>query len=134
MAHGFHRSGRRQGGGFYDHADDGSRELWPGLSAFARKSRRTPSADEATDRLLYIQAIETLRCLQEGVIASTRDANIGSIFGWGFPERTGGAAQFVNHVGVTRFVERARELAQRHGARFEPPALVLRLAADHHPL
>jgi len=128
MAHGFHRSGRRKGGGFYDYADDGSRALWPGLSAFARKSRRTPSAEEACDRLLYIQAIETLRCLQEGVITTTRDANIGSIFGWGFPERTGGAAQFVNHVGITRFVERSRELAQRYGARFEPPALVVRLA------
>ena len=133
MAHGFHRSGRRHGGGFYEYADDGSRELWTGLSAFVRKSRRTPSADEALDRLLYIQSLETLRCLQEGVITSTRDANIGSIMGWGFPERTGGAAQFVNHVGVARFVARARELAQRYGARFEPPALLLRLAdEDRH--
>jgi 3-hydroxyacyl-CoA dehydrogenase/enoyl-CoA hydratase/3-hydroxybutyryl-CoA epimerase len=134
MAHGFHRAGRRHGGGFYDYADDGSRELWPGLSTFVRKSRRTPSADEARDRLLYIQVIETLRCLQEGVITSTRDANIGSIFGWGFPERTGGAAQFVNHVGVASFVARARELAQRHGNRFAPPALLVRLADENRSL
>ncbi|MCX7894322.1 MAG: 3-hydroxyacyl-CoA dehydrogenase, partial [Burkholderiales bacterium] len=73
---------------------------------------------ELKDRLLYRQAIETLRCLAEGVLKSRHEANIGSIFGIGFPAWTGGAAQFVRHVGVERFIARAGALAERHGARF----------------
>ncbi len=86
------------------------------------------------DRLLYAQAIETVRCLQEGVLSSTRDANIGSIFGWGFPAYTGGTAQFVNHIGVAAFVARARELAKRYGERFEPPAMLVTLAEEGRTL
>ncbi|MGD9946632.1 MAG: hypothetical protein AB7S98_25740 [Burkholderiaceae bacterium] len=125
MAHGFKRMGRAHGGGFYDYPEDGEKSLWTGLKVFERRARPV-SFDDVKDRLLYIQAIETVRCLQEGVVLSTRDANIGSIFGWGFPSYTGGAAQFINHVGVSAFVARARELASRYGERFEPPALLLR--------
>ena len=133
MSHGYRRMGRAHGGGFYDYPADGPKHLWPGLSAFA-KGGKAVNPDDINDRLLYAQAIETVRCLQEGVLGSTRDANIGSIFGWGFPAYTGGTAQFVNHVGVARFVERARELAARYGERFEPPALLVQLAAEGRPL
>jgi len=86
------------------------------------------------DRILYRQAIEAARCLEEGVLTTTHDANIGSIFGIGFPAWTGGALQFVNSVGVKKFVERADELAKKHGARFAPPKLLRDQAAKNEPL
>ncbi|HZC25953.1 MAG TPA: hypothetical protein VE287_02950, partial [Actinopolymorphaceae bacterium] len=68
-------------------------------------------------------AVETLRCLQEDVVTSARDANVGSIFGIGFPAWTGGAVQFVEaYGGWERFAARAEELAERYGERFRPPS------------
>ena len=89
---------------------------------------------EMKDRILYRQAIETARCLEEGVLEHVHDGNIGSIFGIGFPAWTGGALQFVNHVGVAKFVARADELALKHGERFAPPKLLRDLAAKNKPL
>jgi 3-hydroxyacyl-CoA dehydrogenase/enoyl-CoA hydratase/3-hydroxybutyryl-CoA epimerase len=83
--------------------------------------------------MLYIQSIETIRCLEEKVLESTRDANIGSIFGIGFPGWTGGAVQFVNHVGVRHFAKRAHRLQEKYGARFAPPALLLEHAEANRP-
>ncbi len=133
MAHGFRRMGRAFGSGFYDYPQGEPRELWSGLKAFERRSRSIPPEDVG-DRLLYVQAIEAVRCLQEGVVASHGEANVGSILGWGFPSYTGGAVQFVNHVGVAAFVARARELASRYGARFEPPALLLEHERSGEPI
>ena len=133
MAHGFKRMGKTHGGGFYDYPQDAEKSLWPGLKVFERGARTVPFED-VKDRMLYAQALETVRCLQEGVLESTRDANIGSIFGWGFPAWTGGTIQFVNHVGVRNFVARAQELAQRYGERFTPPALLLQHAEQDKPL
>lgn len=133
MAHGYRRMGRAYGGGFYEYPADGPKHLWEGLDTFKRGRKEVPLAD-VKDRMLYAQALEAVRCLQEGVVESTRDANIGSIFGWGFPAYTGGAAQFVNHVGVAAFVARANELAGKYGERFAPPKLLLDLAAAGKPL
>jgi 3-hydroxyacyl-CoA dehydrogenase / enoyl-CoA hydratase / 3-hydroxybutyryl-CoA epimerase len=82
------------------------------------------------DRLLYVQANEAARCLDEGVVLSVADANVGSVLGWGFAPFLGGVLQFVNHVGPARFVERSRDLAVRHGARFEPAAAIVRLVTE----
>ena len=87
-----------------------------------------PAQRELMDRLLDAQANEAARCLDEGVLRSVADANVGSILGWGFAPFLGGVLQFVNHVGPARFVERLRELAERHGARFEPAAGLVALA------
>ncbi|MCD6735018.1 MAG: 3-hydroxyacyl-CoA dehydrogenase NAD-binding domain-containing protein [Burkholderiaceae bacterium] len=133
MAHGFKRMGRTHGGGFYDYPEHGEKTLWPGLKVFERGGRSIPFED-IKDRMLYVQAIETIRCLQEGVLESTRDANIGSIFGWGFPAWTGGTIQFVNHVGARAFTARAQELAQRYGERFAPPELLSKHAGQDTPL
>jgi 3-hydroxyacyl-CoA dehydrogenase / enoyl-CoA hydratase / 3-hydroxybutyryl-CoA epimerase len=133
MSHGYKRMGRAFGGGFYDYPEAADKQLWPGLKIFARGAKSVPLED-VKDRLLYAQAIETIRCLEEGVLESTRDANIGSIFGWGFPAYTGGTAQFVNHVGTKAFCERADELAQKYGERFTPPRLLRFLAAQNKPL
>lgn len=133
MAHGYKRMGRAYGGGFYDYPEGGEKHLWEGLKTFVRSSKQVPLED-IRDRLLYIQALETMRCIQEGVVESTRDANIGAIMGWGFPAYTGGTAQFVNHIGVQRFVARAQELASRYGERFTPPAILIKLAAEGKPV
>ena len=85
--------------------------------------------EELKDRILYRQAIETGRCLEEGVLATVHDANIGSIFGIGFPAWTGGALQFINSVGPAKFVERADQLAKLHGERFKVPQIVRDKAA-----
>jgi 3-hydroxyacyl-CoA dehydrogenase/enoyl-CoA hydratase/3-hydroxybutyryl-CoA epimerase len=127
MAHGFRRMGRDSGAGFYDYDDDGTKSLWSGLKAFERRSARIPPED-VEDRLLFIQALETVRCLDEGIVASLADANTGSLEGWGFPAASGGSAQFINQWGVKAFVERARQLAARYGERFTPPDRLVELA------
>ena len=76
----------------------------------------------------HITSIETIRCLEEGVLQSVADANIGSVMGIGAPPWTGGTLQYVNYVGPRAFVECARQLAARHGARFQPPKLLLDMA------
>jgi 3-hydroxyacyl-CoA dehydrogenase / enoyl-CoA hydratase / 3-hydroxybutyryl-CoA epimerase len=133
MSHGFKRMGRAYGGGFYDYPEGETKQLWDGLKVFSRGAKEVPIQD-IKDRILYIQALETLRCLEEGVLMSTRDANIGSIFGWGFPAYTGGTAQFVNHIGVTAFTARAKELAAKYGERFNPPHLLEEHAKSGKPL
>ena len=123
------RPGKATGGGFYDYPAGGKKQLWPGLKEAFAESAQQPEAQEIRDRLLFIQAIETVRCLEEGVLTSVADANIGSVFGIGFAAWSGGALQFINQYGVARFVARARELAERHGERFAPPSLLLDKAA-----
>lgn len=133
MAHGYRRMGRAYGGGFYDYPADGEKSLWPGLQAFQR-ARNSVTMDDVRDRLLYVQSLETIRCVEEGIVETARDANVGAIFGWGFPAWTGGSLRFVDHVGARRFTDRARELAQRYGERFAPPALLERHAQSGEPI
>ncbi len=121
------RIGRKAGQGFYDYDDDGKR-LWPGLAGLFPVAAAQPEQRELIDRLMFAQANEAARCLEEGVLRSVADGNIGSIFGWGFAPFHGGALQFIDAMGVAAFVARARELAAAHGPRFEPAALLVRLA------
>ncbi|MDF1715053.1 MAG: 3-hydroxyacyl-CoA dehydrogenase NAD-binding domain-containing protein [Antarcticimicrobium sp.] len=126
------RGGRHYGGGFYDYATDGTKSLWPGLGQFAQGNAEIP-VQEAIDRLLYRQAIETLRCLDEGVLNTEVEANLGGIFAIGFPAYTGGAIQFIRGIGIDTFAARARELAEAWGDRFavSPAALDrLRVSAE----
>ena len=115
--------GRQYGGGFYDYAPDGTRALWPGLAQFARGNAEVPLQD-AIDRLLYRQAIETLRCLDEGVLNTEVEADLGGIFAIGFPAHTGGAIRFIRGEGIDRFAARARDLAEKYGDRFAVPDAV----------
>ena len=117
------RPGRAGGGGFYDYPKGEAKRLWPELKPLFEREGELPSIDELKQRLLYRQAIETARCLAEGVLTSVADANIGSIFGIGFPAWTGGAMQFIESEGRENFVANAAALALRHGARFQlaPP-------------
>ncbi|WP_374366100.1 3-hydroxyacyl-CoA dehydrogenase NAD-binding domain-containing protein [Piscinibacter sp.] len=113
----FGRSGRAAGGGFYDYPAGEPKHLWTGLKRF-EKPGLASDFEELKQRFLYRQAIETARCLAEGVLGSVAEANIGSIFGIGFPAWTGGALQFVRSEGLANFERRADALAERHGARF----------------
>ena len=116
------RPGRAGGGGFYDYPPGEAKRLWPQLKTLfetlAGASKAAEEIELLSRRLLYRQSIETLRCLAEGVLTSAHEANIGSIFGIGFPAWTGGAIQYIASEGRERFVARAGELAARYGERF----------------
>ena len=112
------RSGRAAGGGFYDYPQGGKKQLWPELKTLFEKPGVEWNVKDIQDRLLYRQSVETARCLAEGVLTSVHDANIGSIFGIGFPAWTGGAMQFIYGQGVAAFEKRCAELAAAHGAGF----------------
>jgi 3-hydroxyacyl-CoA dehydrogenase/enoyl-CoA hydratase/3-hydroxybutyryl-CoA epimerase len=127
------RPGRAGGGGFYDYPAGEAKHLWPELKARFERAGVVPTIDELKQRLLYRQAIETARCLAERVLTSTADANIGSIFGIGFPAWTGGAMQFIYSEGADRFIANADALASRHGPRFALSAAVRECIAQHAP-
>jgi 3-hydroxyacyl-CoA dehydrogenase/enoyl-CoA hydratase/3-hydroxybutyryl-CoA epimerase len=127
----FQRPGRSGGAGFYEYGEDGKRgALWPGLREhFTRPGHEIPFED-MQERMLFSEALDTVRLLEEGVLTSVADANIGSVFGIGFPGWTGGVLQYINGYegGLPGFVARARELADRYGERFDPPALLVEKA------
>ena len=125
------RGGRHYGGGFYDYHSDGTKTLWDGLGQFA-KGNRNVSMDEAEDRLLYRQAIETLRCYQENVLRTEVEANLGGIFAIGFPAHTGGALQFIRGVGLDAFRARADELAVELGDRFRVTDEMMAMLSSPH--
>jgi len=132
MAHGFKRMGRASGAGFYDYDDDGTVTLWSGLKAFERRTAKVP-AEDIRDRLLVIQALEAVRCRDEGVVASLEDADTG-LLAYGFPATSGGVVGYINSFGTGAFVRRAAELATRYGERFRPPAGLEDLASRGRPL
>ncbi|SDV01043.1 3-hydroxyacyl-CoA dehydrogenase NAD-binding domain-containing protein [Pseudomonas mucidolens] len=127
----YKRPGKAAGGGFYEYPVGAQKHLWPQLKSRFEKPDQRISPQDVRDRLLFIQAIETVRCVEEGVLMSTADANVGSIFGIGFAAWSGGALQFINQYGLNDFVARARYLAEQYGARFTPPALLLEKAAQN---
>jgi 3-hydroxyacyl-CoA dehydrogenase/enoyl-CoA hydratase/3-hydroxybutyryl-CoA epimerase len=129
MLNEYKRPGKAANGGFYDYPIGGKKHLWPELKARFEKADGHISQEDVRDRILFIQAIETVRCLEEGVLLSTADANIGSIFGIGFAAWTGGALQFINQYGLPDFIARAQYLAEQYGERFDPPALLVEKAA-----
>ncbi|MFD7452023.1 3-hydroxyacyl-CoA dehydrogenase NAD-binding domain-containing protein [Kitasatospora sp. NPDC059827] len=143
----FGRPGRSGGAGFYEYGEDGKRgRLWPGLlEHFAGGVEGVDGAggagpvdpaevpfEDLKERMLFSEAIDSVRCLEEGVLTSVADANVGSILGIGFPAWTGGVFQYINGYpgGPAGFAARARELAAAYGERFAPPALLERIAAE----
>ncbi|GDY32733.1 3-hydroxyacyl-CoA dehydrogenase NAD-binding domain-containing protein [Gandjariella thermophila] len=126
----FDRKGRSSGAGFYEYVEGRRAGLWPGLAEHFRKDGHEIPFEDMQERMLFAEAVETVRCLDEGVITSVPDANIGSIFGIGFPAWTGGVLQYINGYpgGPAGFVARARELAQRYGDHFTPPESLVTLA------
>jgi 3-hydroxyacyl-CoA dehydrogenase/enoyl-CoA hydratase/3-hydroxybutyryl-CoA epimerase len=126
------RPGRLRGAGFYEYEDGKRTGLWKGLKdAFPQTDDPASiSLRDLEERMLFAESLESVKCLDEGVIESVADANIGSILGIGFPGWTGGVLQYINGYdgGVSGFVARARELAETYGERFEPPASLVEKA------
>ena len=119
------RGGRYHGGGYFEYGADGSKTLWPGLKDLFFKPEVSIPDEDVKDRLLFRQVVETLKCLQEGVLNNPADGNIGSIMGIGAPVWTGGFIQFVNTYGLEKFRARCDELAATYGERFTCPQIVL---------
>jgi len=118
------RTGRSGGAGFYEYENGKRVRLWPGLRTELGATDHAVDLHELSERMLFVEAIETQKCLDEGVLTSVADANIGSIFGIGFPAWTGGVIQYINGYpgGLSAFEARAEDLAKKYGPRFVPPA------------
>ena len=130
----FGRGGRAHGGGFYEYSEDGSKTIWPQLyELYYREDVAIPEQD-IKDRLLFRQVIESLKCLETGVLRTVDDGNIGSIMGIGAPVWTGGFIQFVNTYGAQNFVQRCHELSELYGERFQPPQIALQHARSGEPI
>ncbi|MFH8759830.1 3-hydroxyacyl-CoA dehydrogenase NAD-binding domain-containing protein [Streptomyces atroolivaceus] len=128
----FGRPGRSGGAGFYEYGEDGRRgALWPGLREHFTKPGTEIPFEDMKERMLFSEALDSVRCLEENVLMTVADANIGSIMGIGFPAWTGGVLQYINGYegGLPGFVARARQLAERYGDRFLPSGLLLEKAA-----
>jgi 3-hydroxyacyl-CoA dehydrogenase/enoyl-CoA hydratase/3-hydroxybutyryl-CoA epimerase len=125
----YKRAGKAAGGGFYEYPKDGKKYLWPGLAeAFPHRI----DLDQKTmiERMMFIQCIETVRCMEEGVLTSVADGNIGSIFGWGFAPFKGGTLQYINDYGFHEFIKRAQHLHTIYGERFAVPDMLVQMAKE----
>ena len=128
------RKGRKSGGGIYEYPSTGEKHLWPGLSDHYPLLEEQPSVDVVKERLLYAQLIATAQCYDEGVVPDPASADLGAIFGWGFAPWTGGPLSYIDTIGVDQFVRTAESLAQKHGARFNPPPMFRDLAKENKTL
>ena len=128
----FKRPGRSGGAGFYDYVDGQRGALWPGLRTELGATNHDVDLHELSERMLFVESLETWKCVDEGVLTSIPDANIGSIFGIGFPPWTGGVLQYIDGYagGKAGFVARADELAKKYGERFAVPDSLRAAAAE----
>ncbi|MCU0969475.1 MAG: 3-hydroxyacyl-CoA dehydrogenase family protein, partial [Rubrivivax sp.] len=122
------RLGKKTGRGFYDY-DESGRRLWPGLAGLYPLEAQQPSPHDLKQRILYVQAVEAARAMEEGVLLSPADGDIGAILGVGYPAYTGGPFCFIDGVGVAAFVAEADRLADLFGEQLRPPALLREMAA-----
>jgi 3-hydroxyacyl-CoA dehydrogenase / enoyl-CoA hydratase / 3-hydroxybutyryl-CoA epimerase len=124
------RFGRKNDKGFYDYPANEPKSLWPGIAAIAGKrlDPDTISVKDLKDRFLFSVALEASRCLFEGIVTDPREADVGSILGFGYAPYSGGAISFIDGMGLKAFVARAKELAAKYGARFEPADKLVQMA------
>jgi 3-hydroxyacyl-CoA dehydrogenase/enoyl-CoA hydratase/3-hydroxybutyryl-CoA epimerase len=127
------RLGKKAGKGFYAYPPAGDKtakkSLWPGLAEIFKPAKKQPAVAEVKQRLLYVQALETVRCMDEGVVTDAADGDIGSILGWGFPPWTGGTLSLIETVGLAQFVADCDRLAAKYGQRFAVPESLRQRAA-----
>jgi 3-hydroxyacyl-CoA dehydrogenase / enoyl-CoA hydratase / 3-hydroxybutyryl-CoA epimerase len=122
----------RTPGGFYDY-HEGGKSLWPELgtamSRWIKATDQQPNVDVVCRRYLFVQCLEAVRCLEQGVITDVRDGDVGVVMAVGFPAFTGGPFTYIDNYGVAEFVRDAEELGARYGERFTPPKLLRDMAA-----
>ncbi|HTR87101.1 MAG TPA: 3-hydroxyacyl-CoA dehydrogenase, partial [Reyranella sp.] len=132
------RFGRKNGKGFYEYPTDGKKRLWPELQKhfpadpkllYGEGEDKREKETEIKKRLLYVQAVDTARCLEEKVLTAPQDGDVGSIMGLGFAPQTGGAISLIDQVGVKTFVAECDELAKKYGPQFVVPQLLRDMAA-----
>ncbi len=128
------RLGRKSGGGFYDYPADGKKTLWKGIADYFPPAKVQPTPEEVRDRILYAQLIPAAQCYADGIVPDPQSADLGAIFGWGFAPWTGGPMSYIDTVGLDQFVRKAESLAQKYGARFNPPQKFRDMAAKRETL
>ncbi|MFK7905358.1 MAG: 3-hydroxyacyl-CoA dehydrogenase family protein, partial [Chitinophagales bacterium] len=121
LVHEHGRVGKKGGQGFYDYLPNRKKRLWPKLAELFNSNVDTLDAETVGKRILHRQALESYRCLEEGVLRSVKDGDIGSVLGWGFPIYTGGALSYIDYVGMDTFIAECDDFAARFGARFAVP-------------
>lgn len=113
------RLGRKNGAGFYEYPEGGRKKLWKGISELVTPAAEQPDPETVKERLLYRQALEAAKCWEEGIIQKPADADLGSIFGWGFAPHTGGVLSYIDHIGLSTFLSKADAFAAKYGERFK---------------
>jgi 3-hydroxyacyl-CoA dehydrogenase/enoyl-CoA hydratase/3-hydroxybutyryl-CoA epimerase len=123
------RIGKKAGKGFYDYAEGSKKALWTGLAEQFPVAAQQPTLQALMQRLITIQSVESARCLAEGVVTTARDADVGSVLGWGVPPFSGGTISHIHSTGVAEFVAQCDALAALYGERFKPPQTLRDMAA-----
>ncbi len=125
------RLGRKNLKGFYDYHEDGSKSLWSGVTEYFPLADKQPTQEEVTQRLLYRQALEVVRCYEEKVLLAPEDADIGAIFGWGFAPWTGGPLSMIDTIGIEKFVAECDGLADKYGEVYSVPKLLRKMSDNN---
>ncbi len=123
------RFGRKNGKGFYDYQGR-DKQLWPGIPDVvgAPKPAEQFNIEELKQRLLVMQALETARIFEEKCLTDVREADVGSILGFGFAPYSGGTLSYIDTMGTAAFVKLCRQFTKKWGPRFKPNRLLREMA------
>ena len=124
------RTSKKDGAGFYDYPKGAKKRLWNGLKEMFPSDINALDKETIAKRLLHRQALESYRCLDEGVLRSTADGDLGSVLGWGFPIYTGGALSYIDFVGIEQFVADCDRFKEQYGDRWSVPDSLRNLASS----